>query len=845
MWLSDISVRRPVFATVINALLVVFGGFALLGITLREYPDVDPPVISVNTAYPGASAAVVETKITQLLGDRIAGLEGIRSITSSSSDGNSKIVVEFNLSRDIEAAASDVRDRVARVLDELPSEADAPWMDKADVDSSPIMQLVLSSDRLTPIELTDYAERFVVDRFSAIDGVSRVNPTGARRKSMRVWLDPGQLAARGLTSVDVENALTRQNVERPAGRIESVDRELTLRTTRPFTTTQDFSSLVVKRGSDGYPIRLGDLALVEISALQPRSVFRANGVPAVGLSIVKQSRANTLEVARAVKAEMAQIVPDLPQGMQLRINTDDSQFIEASLNAVTKTLLEAGVIVIIVIWLFLGSARATLIPAVTVPISLIASFLFLSALGFSLNILTMLALVLAIGLVVDDAIVVVENVHRRIELGEPPLLAAYRGTREVGFAVVATTLVLIAVFTPLSFLQGETGRLFREFALTLAGAIACSGVVALTLSPVMAAWLLKPHSQSTLMTRWFSGALDRASQHYRHLLDRFVAHSWIALGVMAAMFAGAYVLFRTLPSEITPAEDRAQFTVNVTAPQGASFDYTSRYLSVVEDLLLQDLGGGEVDRMLSRMPTAYTSADVNSGQIQVSMSDWSKRSRSTSEYAQALSPKLSSLPGVRVVAVQRRGFRSRGAQQPVQIVIGGPDYEQLAQWRDKLFARIADENPKIERLESDYEETKPTLAIDIDMKRAGDLGVSVQTISRTLETLLGGREVTTYIDGGREYEVMLQAGVEQRASPADLANVHVRSEGTDALIPLSNLITTRETAGAASYNRFDRMRAITISAGLAPDYRLGEALDYLERVAAEELPASEIGRAHV
>ena len=346
----------------LNALLVVFGGFALLGITLREYPDVDPPVISVNTAYPGASAAVVETKITQLLEDRISGLEGIRSVASSSTDGNSKIVVEFNLSRDIEAAASDVRDRVARLLDELPSESDAPWLDKADVDASPIMQLVLSSDRMSALELTDYADRFVVDRFSAIDGVSRVNPTGARRKSMRIWLDPAQLTARGLTVNDVESAIERQNVERPAGRIESTDRELTLRTTRPFATADDFAGLVVARGDDGYPIRLGDLGRVEVGALQPRSVFRSNGVPAVGLSIVKQSRANTLDVAQAVKAQMREVAADLPAGMQLRVNTDDSQFIEASLHAVTRTLVEAGLIVIAVIWLFLGSFRATLIP---------------------------------------------------------------------------------------------------------------------------------------------------------------------------------------------------------------------------------------------------------------------------------------------------------------------------------------------------------------------------------------------------------------------------------------------------------------------------------------------------
>ena len=838
MWLSDVCVRRPVLATVLNVLLIVFGVFAFLGISVREYPDVDPPTVSVSTAYRGASAAVVETKITQLIEDRISGIEGIRAMTSSSSDGTSRIMIEFNLSRNIEAAASDVRDRVARILDELPPEAEAPWMDKADADASPIIQLVMSTSRLGPMELSDYAERYVVDRFSSLDGVSRVNVMGARTKSMRVWLDRQKLAARGLTTIDVENALTRQNVERPAGRLESVDRELTLRTTRPYETADDFSRLIITRGDDGYPIRLGDVALVEVSPLQPRSVFRANGIPAVGIGIVKQSKANTLDVARAVKAEMNRLAKDLPEGMQIRVNMDDSQFIEASMNAVIKTLIEAGIIVIAVIWLFLGNIRATLIPTVTVPISLIASFIFLSALGFSLNILTMLALVLAIGLVVDDAIVVVENIHRRMEQGEPPLLAAYRGTREVGFAVIATTLVLIAVFLPLSLLQGDVGRLFREFALALAGAVACSGLVALTLSPVMAAWLLKPHDSGNKITAQFAAVMDRVADRYSSLLQVLLTRKWVAVGIVATVFAGIFVLFRTLPIEVTPPEDRGQFQVQVTAPQGASFDYTSRYLTIVEDMLLDDVSPGQMDRTLTRMPTGYMSNDMNAGTIQASMADWSERSRSTTSYVQDLNPKLATIPGVRAVASERRGFRSRNAQQPLRFVLGGPTYEELASWRDKLFTHIAEENPRINRLESDYEETKPTMAIDIDMDRAGDLGVSVQAISRTLETLLGGRQITTFISGGKEYQVMLQAGLNQRATPNDLASLYVRSDSTGQLVPMSNLIATREMAGASSYNRFDRMRSITISANLTPGYTLGEALEYLEGVVADVLPPS-------
>ncbi len=839
MWLSDLSVQRPVLATVVNVMLVVFGTFALLSIAVREYPDIEPPLVSVITDYAGASAAVVESKITQPLEVRLAGLEGVRSMTSSSKDGRSQINMEFDLARDIEAAAGDVRDRISRSVDVLPREAEPPWVNKADVDAQPIMQLMLTSQRISALELSDYADRYLVDRFGSINGVARVNLPGARIKSMRIWLDRQQLAARGLTAVDVETALQRQNVERPVGRIESTDRELTLRTARQFTTAQEFSRLVIARGTDGYPVRLADVGNVEVGPLEPRTQFRADGRPAIGIGIVKQSKANALEVARAVQAEMKSIAKDLPAGMQLSVNSDESLFIEAALSAVGRTLLEAGLIVIAVIWLFLGTLRATLIPAVTVPISLLASFIVLLTLGFSLNILTLLAMVLAIGLVVDDAIVVVENIHRRIKLGEPALLAAFRGTREVGFAVIATTLVLIAVFAPLCFLQGETGRLFREFALALAAAIACSCLVALTLTPVMCAWLFKSREHHKESSGRVVMALDRLAVSYRTALERFMRHRWIGAAAVGVVVAGIFVLFRLLPSELTPAEDRGQFSVQVIAPMGASFEYTARYMSLVEDIVLKDLGGGEIEGTFLRVPNSNGSEEVNTGVVQVSMTDWGDRARSTRDYMSELEPRLSDLPGVRAFVAERRGFRSRGSgQRPVQIVLGGPTYEDLSKWRDRLFARIRTENPRLTRLESDYDESKPMLAVNIDMNRAGDLGVSVDAITRTLGTFLGGSRVTTYVDGGKEYEVVLQAAADQRASPSDLTNLYVRSDTNGALIPLSNLVTAREMIGVATNNRFDRMRSITISAGLAPGYALGDALDYLQRVFDEELPPS-------
>jgi len=839
MWLSDVSVKRPVLATVINALLVVFGLFALLNVSVREYPDIDPPIVSVSTNYPGASAAVVETKITQLLEDRIAGIEGLRSLSSTSNDGRSNITVEFNLSRDIDAAANDVRDRVSRALGNLPDEADPPEISKADVDANPILWMVLSSDRLSSLELSDYADRYLLDRLGAIDGVSAIRLGGERRPAMRIWLDRKALAARGLTAAEVEQALRNQNAERPAGRLESTEREFTLRTARPFGTPEQFGQLVVARGEDGYPIRLGELARIEVAPADERSEFRANGAPAVGLGVIKQSKANTLTVARAAKAEMARVAQDLPEGMQIRVNSDFSLFVEASLREVSITLSLAAAMVVVVIFLFLGDLRATAIPALTVPISLVASFIFLLALGFSLNILTLLALVLAIGIVVDDTIVVVENIHRRMEHGEPPLLAAFNGAREVGFAVLATTVTLVVVFLPLALLEGNVGRLFREFALSLAAAVACSGIVALTLAPVLSAALLRRESENA-MARGVTRLFARVSIFYGRGLTRFVERPWLSGVALLGLLTGCALLYQALPREFTPPEDRGQFSIQVRAPEGASYDYTARYMRQVEGSVLKRLGKGEVDRTILRVPgfgPGSGGGAVNSGFMVVSLSDWSQRSRTTAQVANEIGAELAQLPGVRATATPRSGFGA-GFGQPVQVVLGGGSFEELAQWRDELTARLTQDVPGLTRLDSDYKETLPTLELDVDLKRAGDLGVPVDVIGRTLETLLAGRRVTTYIDRGEEYDVWLQAEAADRANPADLANIYVRSGTSGQLIPLANLLATRESAGAASYNRYNRLRSITISAGLAPGYTLGEALNDIERVAAEVLPPS-------
>ncbi|MCB0325309.1 MAG: efflux RND transporter permease subunit, partial [Bdellovibrionales bacterium] len=501
MFLSDVSVKRPVFASVLALLLIAFGVVSFERLPLREYPDIDPPVVSVETQYPGAAANVVESRITEIIEERVAGVEGIRFIESKSEDGESTVTIEFGIDRDVDDAANDIRDRVFGVLDDLPLEADPPEIQKVDASDDVIMWLNLTSDRLTVPELTDYADRYLVDRFSVLDGVARVRVGGGQRYAMRVWIDRVALAARGLTVADVESRLRAENVELPAGSIESVTRQFTVRVERAFRAAEDFSRLVLGRSSDGYLVRLGDVARVERGTEEDRTLFRGNGVAMVGIGIIKQSTANTIEVARAAKAEMERLNPTLPEGLVIRQSYDSSVFVEGAIDEVYSTLVIAIVLVIAVIYLFLGSLRATVVPAVTVPVSIIASFIVLYVLDYSVNLLTLLGLVLAIGMVVDDAIVVLENIHRRIdEENETPLVAAYRGAREVGFAVIATTLVLVAVFVPLSFLEGDIGRLFSEFALTMAAAVSFSSLVALSLSPMIASKFLKRSNEESRIT---------------------------------------------------------------------------------------------------------------------------------------------------------------------------------------------------------------------------------------------------------------------------------------------------------------------------------------------------------
>ncbi|MCI2263274.1 efflux RND transporter permease subunit [Xanthomonas indica] len=837
MKLSDVSITRPVFAAVMSLLLVVLGVMAYSRLTLRELPAIDPPIVSVEVRYPGASAAVVESRITQVLEDALAGIEGIETIQARSSNGVADISIEFRATRDIEAAANDVRDAVSRVLDRLPDEADAPEIAKVEADADAILWLNMSSSTMDALQLSDYAERYVVDRLSSIDGVAQVRLGGRQRYAMRIWLDRDQLAARALTVTDVENALARENVELPAGRLESADRDFTLRVERGYRTPADFAAIPLGKGRDGYVVRLGDVAKVELASAERRAYFRSNGVPNVGLGIVKTSTANSLDVARAARAAAQQIQQTLPKGTQIFVAFDSTVFIDASVERVYHTLIEAVVLVLVVIWLFLGSVRAALIPAVTVPVCLVAAFIALYAFGFSINLLTLLALVLCIGLVVDDAIVVVENIQRRVDLGEPALVAARRGTAQVAFAVIATTAVLVAVFLPVGFLEGNTGRLFRELAVALAAAVAISAFVALTLTPMMSSKLLKAHASErpNRVHGWVEARLQGLSGRYRRVLERHVGRAWLFGALMLAALAASALLARVIPSELAPAEDRGSFQVMIDAPEGAGFDYTVGQMHQVEAILDRHRGDGQpIARANPRVPGSFgASEEMHTGRVSVFLRDWSERDVATADVAAQLQDELRALPGVRARTQVGGGLvNSRG--QPFQIVLGGPDYAEIAQWRDRLLARIAD-NPGLVGADSDYKETRPQMRVEIDRQRAADLGVPVTEIGRALETLMGSRQVTTFVDNGEEYDVMLQASRDGRANPTDLAAIRVRAD-SGQLIPLSNLVTLREVAEPGNLHRFNRLRAITINAGLAPGYPLGEAIAWAQQVAREELP---------
>tara|TARA_R110000787_G_scaffold43118_6_gene105877 strand:- start:108 stop:3209 length:3102 start_codon:yes stop_codon:yes gene_type:complete len=829
--LSDLSVKRPVFATVINLLLITFGIVAFLTLPLREYPDIDPPVVSINTSYPGASAAIVESKVTQLLEDRISGIEGVKSINSNSRVGRSNISIEFELDRDIDAATNDVRDRVSRALNNLPEQADPPEVFKANDDESAIVWFVLQSETMSTLQLTDYAERYIVDRFSVVDGVARVRVGGGRTYAMKVLLNRKAMAARGVTVNDIEQTLRAENVELPAGKVESIDRDFSIRVERSYLTENDFATMVVARNDDKSLVYLGDVAKIGMAAEDEENLFRGNGKNMVGLGIIKQSKANTLEVVKSARKEMMLIRGGLPQGTTITNSYDSSVFIQGSIDEVYSTLGIAMLMVVLVIFLFLGNVRATLIPAVTVPVALIGSMMVLSWFGFSINLLTLLALVLAIGLVVDDAIVVLENIYRRIEGGQTPLLAAYEGGREVAFAVIATTLVLVAVFVPLIFLSGNVGRLFTEFAIAIAAAVIFSSLTALSLTPMMCSKMLKHKERSSSFGQKLDNGFAKLEAAYARALKNSVHQPMMILFVIILSLFSVYSLFYQLPSEYTPKEDRGNFFVMMNGAEGASYENNVKNMQAIESKLLVHQDSGELDRVLVRVPGFGGAGGI----AIVGMPAWKDRVIDTFDFIDKINGDLAKVTDVRAFAMMRRGLSGGGSTSPVAFVLQGNTYAELAKWRDIIIEK-AQENPNLHSIDSDYKETYPQLLVKIDHTRAFDLGVSVGDIGRTLETMLGQRRVTNFVERGEEYYVVIRGEKTDFSNPKDIDNIFVRSTVSEQLIPLSNLITIEENATSSQLNRFNRLRSVTISASLANGYALGDALDFLNNAVAESLP---------
>jgi multidrug efflux pump len=828
--LSDISIRRPVLAAVASLLIVIFGVAALRSIPVRELPDVDNAVVTVTTTYRGAAPEVIDTDITETVEGAIAAISGIRTISSESRQGRSRVTIEFETSVDIDVAANDVRDAVGRVRGDLPEEADEPQVVKSDADADPVMRVAVTSDRMTTAEITDYLDRFVVDRFSTLDGVANVDVIGAQPFAVRIWIDRRALAARNLTVSDVEAALLRNNLELPAGEVESINRQMTVRLNSRLRSIEDFRDIVIDRVG-GYPVRLGDVARVVPGVADDSTLVRTNGTEAVGMWILRQSQSNTLEISYAVRAEIKALEPNLPEGMRIIVGSDDALFVGASIREVVIALFISLALVVAVILLFLRSIRATLVPFITIPVSLIGSFLLIGMWGFSLNTLTLLALLLAIGLVVDDAIVVLENIQRRIEDGETPLVASVHGARQVTFAVIATSFTLIAVFVPLSFMPGQVGRLFVEFGWVMAGTVAISTFVALSACPALASKVL---SVRKLRANAPTGPRPPSwiQRIYRALLTRAIGMPLVILPLTFALTAGAALFYENLPRELAPREDRGVGFVPLTAPQGSTVAHTDMAARQVEAILEPLRQSGEIETVFSF--TGWGGRAWRSFVV-FRLAPWEERDRPVSAIVAEIAPQMGQVTIARGFPVTPAGLGLRGSSTPVQLVIGGPDFESVKEWSTTLLER-AEEVEGLVNPEINFEQNLPQLDIEIDRARADDLGISADVIAATLQTMLASREVTTFVSRGREYPVLVQAEDADRRSPTDIANIFLRAGDGETLVPLGALVTLTENAATPSLRRFDRLPSIQLSGALAPDAELGDVLQQLQEIATDILP---------
>lgn len=861
MQLAELSIRRPVFATVLSLLIVLIGAVSFSRLSVREYPKIDEPVVTVSTSYAGASAEVIESRVTKPLEDSIAGIDGVDVLTSISRPERSQITVRFKLEKDADAAAAEVRDRASRVRSRLPAEIDEPVIAKVEADASPVIWLAFTSETRSRLEINDLVNRIVKPRLQTVTGVADVSIFGERRYAMRVWLDPDRMAGQGLTTQEVEDAIRRSNLELPAGRIESQQREFSVTSLTDLARAEQFAAIVIK-SVNGFPVKLGDVAQVVEGPADERSTVRLNGRDAISAGVIRQATANPLDLSREVRAALPRVQADLPPDIRIDIANDNSVFIDRSVQNVYQTILEAVALVALVVFVFLRTLRASIIPIVTIPVSLVGAFALMAVAGFSINTLTLLALVLAIGLVVDDAIVMLENIYRHIEDGMDPFSAAIKGAREIGFAIVAMTLTLVAVYAPLAFTPGRTGRLFMEFALALAGAVLVSGFVALTLSPMMCSLLLKHNPQPNRfdrgMERWLTalsdaygrllrwvitaralplapatptgplGKLGLASPRRAGLLPPWLLQArWLVVGAMVLCALAIWRIYPAMKQELAPMEDRGTIIASINAPDGSTLEFTNRYARLMEEM-------GQKYPEFDRIFANIGNPTVSQGSVIYRTVDWEQRERSTLELARQLGPQFNTLAGVNAFPITPpslgQGFRDR----PLNYVIQTSDsYENLSVVVQQFMDAMA-RNPGIIAPDADLRLNKPELRIEVDREKAADLGVGVDTVARTMETMLGGRSVTRYKRDAEQYDVIVQIRATGRTTPEDIDKMYVRGKN-GAMIPLSSLVVARESVSPRELNHFGQRRSASITANLAPDYSLGEALAFMDATAAQIL----------
>ena len=831
MHISEVTVNRPVFAAVLSLFVILIGLASYDKLTIREYPDIDRPVVTVTTIYTGASSKILERDVTEIIEDSLSGISGIREITSESRDELSKIRVEFTLETNLDTAANDVRDKVSRIAALLPDDADNPRIAKSDSDARAIMWIGFSSDILTSIQLNDYLDRNIVDRLSIQPGVASITIGGERKYSIRIWMDPEQIASRQLTIVDVIRAIKNENIERGAGRFESNEREVGLKLDSKLKTLDEYSKIVIRHFGDS-KILLSDVAKIEIGPESERGFLRANKKSAIGLGIVRQTKSNVLDVANNIKDELELIRPSLPESIDMSIGYDQSKFVNESINEIRFALTVSMVLVILIIYYFLSSKAATIIPAVTIPISIIGTFFIIHVFGYSLNVLTFLALVLAIGLIVDDSIVVMENIKRRIENGEDNYTAAINGAKQITFVVIATTLVLVSVFLPLSFMGGKTGRLFIEFGVVLSFAVIISSFVALTLTPMMCSKLLKKdedQSERKLFIKFkkFYEASLLASQNKPKIVYS-VTIIFIIISVL---------LFQFLPKELAPSEDRGIFIVSVNAPEGSSLDYTDNMVKKVENVLEEYVSKGEIKTVFAIVAPGFSGqpGNVNSAFIFASLTPWEDR-RHQREIVREIFPKLISMPGAMIFTINPPSLGQSPFKSPVRFVISGTNYDQVGEWGKSIKNISEDIGLRSARI--DYKVDKPRINLKINRDAASNLGVSADDIATTLDALYASRKVTKFSKDGLTYNVVVKADDKYLVDVSNLDNIYIKSSLTKELIPLSNLVTNSVEATSKSLKRINRLPSVTLSSSIAPGSSLGVILDELSKASSDILPSN-------